>query len=73
MRTIETYRQTKPRWKVKKKGGKRPNPLPPKVILIMQTGHPYSTLFMGCIADSAEAHEVKIVILWWGVDVLIRK
>lgn len=46
MRTLETYRQTKPRGKVKKKGGKRPKPLPPEVILIMQTGHPYSTLFM---------------------------
>lgn len=27
----------------------------------------------GCLADSAEAHEVKIVILWWGFDVLLRE
>lgn len=63
MRTAETYRQTKPRRKVKKKGGKRTEPLPPEVILIMQTGHPYSTLFMGCLADGAEDHEPQTVIL----------
>ena len=73
MRIIETYRQTNHCGKVKKKGGKRPKPLPPEVILIMQTGHPYSTLFMGCLVDGADGHEAHIVILWWGFIILLRK
>lgn len=73
MRAVETYRQTKPRGKVKKKGGKKSTSSPPKVILIMQTGHPYSTLFMGCLADGADGHETHIVILWWGFIILLRK
>lgn len=72
MRAVETYRQTNHRWNVKKKGGKKTTSSPPKDTDYANWTSVFNFIY-GCLADSVEAHEVNIVILWWGFDNFLWK
>ena len=70
--SIETCRQTKPRGKERRKAARRQPSFRQSDTDYANWTSVFNFIY-GCLADSAEAHEVKIVILWWGFVILLRK